>query len=252
MNNDEDEWDPDYIAPPEPAIPPEPILLIDPKPVKSTKPKMRHDRHGRLMPDNPTVFDEPINRFFKNIDMDNFLLFISENEKYADYALALMDPTLSRHSHAWLMRKFHITLHEFQSIYLDGTRHLALLGMAAGLNTVSQGILQDASPRLENCPRCDGDGIVYFGPQDSRQSKTCPMCKGAKEVRVSGSNHDKDLVLESFGIINQKQGPLVNINQVISGGSGGGLDARLEDMLKVTQTITMGRDDVKTVMEEVE
>lgn len=212
-------------------------------PKQPHKPK-KHDKHGRELPNNPAA-DVPMRRFRENIDPDKLELFLGENEKYQLFLHALHDPTHAHLTFATICRKFSISLHELQTLYTDGMRHLGLLEMAANLPQVMVDVSEDAKSRMEHCPRCDGEGVVWFGSEANRQSKSCPQCRGTKEVRVSGDKHARDLVFESMKLTAQK-GPLVAIQQNFGGGDG--LDARMEGMLKMTQQITVGERKEEVVV----
>lgn len=208
----------------------------DPEPTpRELKPK-KHDKHGREMTQEPAL-DIPMRRFRENIDPDKLELFLNQHEKYQTFIASLHDPAYSKLTFAIICRKFGVSLHELQTLYTDGMRHLGLLEMAANLPQVMVDVSEDAKSRMVSCPRCDGEGVVWFGMEDKQQSKPCPQCKGVKEVRVSGDKHARDLMFESMKLTGQR-GPLVAIQQNF--GDASGLDAKMEGMLKLTQGITMG------------
>jgi hypothetical protein len=77
-------------------------------------------------------------------------------------------------------------------------------------------------------------------PGTDGEDKTCPECRGVKTQRKIGDKHARDLIYESMGLTAQK-GPLVAIqNNQFAGVGSGGLNSSMEDMLRTTQTITMG------------
>lgn len=202
------------------------------------------DRAGREMPAKPSQ-DVPLRRFRENIDIDKLELFMSENEKYTAFIMALHDPDHARLTFATICRKFSVTLHELQMLYTDGMRHMGLLNMASKLPQVMEDVAEDSLSKQVVCPRCDGHKILTeilerdekTGKPIKTQERPCPVCEGDGKVRQSGDKHARDLVFESMKLTGQK-GPLVAIQQNF--GDAGGLSASMEGMLKLTQGITMG------------
>lgn len=97
----------------------------------------------------------------------------------------------------------------------------------------------DALSKFEPCPRCDGDGEIPDENAESvdgeikvRITKTCPLCKGRKEVRVPGDKLARELLFESAGLTGKK-GPSVAIQQNF--GAGG--DHSIESTLALTQKL---------------
>lgn len=201
------------------------------------------DRHGREMPEKPSN-DVPMRRFRDNIDIDKLELFMAENEKYAAFIMALHDPEHARLTFATICRKFSVTLHELQLIYTDGMRHMGLLNMASKLPQVMEDVAEDSLAHRVLCTRCDGNKVLIevlerdekTGKVTKTQERTCPVCEGDGKVRQVGDKHARDLVFESMKLTGQK-GPMIAIQQNF--GSGDGLDANMEGMLKLTQGITM-------------
>jgi hypothetical protein len=208
---------------------------------KKRKPPMR-DRAGRALPTNPSD-DKPMRRFRDNIDIDKLQLFMSENDKYKYFLEDLYNPEYARYTFATICRKWHVTLHELQSIYTDGMRHMALLNAATSTPDIMADVAEDALSKLVVCPRCDGIKSISEpvrndeGKIISESVRECPQCKGVGEVRQKGDDHSRDLVFESMKLTGQK-GPLVAIQQNF--GRGDGLDAKMEAMLKLTQQVAMG------------
>src|SRR5262245_45386740 len=204
---------------------------------------MKRDKHLRLTPDQ-SHRDIPALRFWDTIDREQFELALSDhdnNDKYATFLQALSDPTYARCSFPTLLRKFNISLHEAQSIYTDHMRHMALLQMSSQLPEVMADVTDDAKSHMRTCPRCDGEKVVEFTRAKKRVRKKCPECKGQGEIRVIGDEHARDLVFESMKLI-RKQGPLLTMQQnFVTGGYDPTLDPNMENLLKLTSTIVIGR-----------
>lgn len=107
------------------------------------------------------------------------------------------------------------------------------------LPRVMEDVAVDAMSKAEPCPRCDGDGEVpdenaksEDGEIKIRITKTCPLCKGRKEVRVPGDKLARELVYESAGLTGKK-GPSVAIQQNF--GAGG--DHSIESSVGLTQKL---------------
>src|SRR5262249_45121519 len=155
----------------------------------------------------------------------------------------LSDPTYARCSFPTLLRKFNISLHEAQSLYTDHMRHTALLQMSSRLPQVVADVTEDAKSHMRACPRCDGERVIEFTRGNKRIRKNCPDCKVTGEVRVIGDKHARDLVFESMKLIKKHDGPLFAMQQnfVTRGDDMGTLDMKMEDLLKLTSDIVMGR-----------
>lgn len=202
--------------------------------------KTMKDRVGRQMPVDP-ILDLPMKRFYEGVDMDKLKFFLSENgDKFETLLAALQDPAFVTLSFAAIARKCRVTLHDLQLLYSDGMRQLGLLQMSTVLPQVMMDVASDALSRQVVCPRCDGLKISVIRNKDGQitDERPCPACKGEGEVRVTGDKHARDLVFESMKLTNQG-GPLVAIQQNI----GSALDSSMESMMKLTQSITIGKKD---------
>src|SRR5262249_10381662 len=116
-------------------------------------------------------------------------------------------------------------------------RFIGLLRMSNQLPQVMEDVTEDAKSHMQVCGRCDGEKVIQFTRANKTTSKKCPDCKGTGEVRVVGDKHARDLVFESMKLTRQREGPIVAIQQNI--GAGGGLSAKLEDLLKQTQSVIL-------------
>jgi len=209
-------------------------------------------RLGELAHFHPVLDRVRGKRFFDNIDQDKLELYLTDTKysdpttgqsKYEDYLRSFHDPAFDKLTPWNRMRKFGLTLHEFQLIYTDGQRHLGLLEMSNQLPKVMSDTSKDAQNRQSCCPRCDGEGKVKVNGEGKRKLvKDCPECKGKGEVEVSGDHRSRELVFEAMKLTKQPGGPLVAIQQNI--GNSSGLDSSLEDLLKLTQSITIGAKPV--------
>jgi hypothetical protein len=199
---------------------------------------MRRDKHLRPTPDQAHR-DIPALRFWNNIDRDEFEWALGGNDKYASFLRALYDPHYSRCSFPTLLRKFNISLHEAQMLYTDHMRLWGLLQMSNHLPEIMEDVAEDALSHIQACPRCDGEKVVESTHSQEKVTKPCPECNGSDKVRLIGDSHARDLVFECMKLIRQRQGPLVTIQQQ-NIGANGGLDSRLEDLLKAGQAIALG------------
>ena len=201
---------------------------------------MKQDKHrpsGRLMSDNP-AFDMPALRFWEFVDRDEIeVAMLDHPEKFEHFLAMLHEPAYARCSVPYIMRKANVSLHELQVLYTDHKRQLGLMKMSCDLPQVMADVTEDAKSKLGLCPRCDGTKVVGKG----KKERPCPLCEGVGQVKTIGDKHARDLVFESMGLVKQPGGPLIAIQQNI--GAVGGLDARIEDLLKLTQSITMGGTD---------
>ena len=206
----------------------------------STKSKRTIDKHGRPLPAKAKM-DIPVQKFYAEIDHDKLDFFLSEHDKYAPFLAALHSKEYATHSFAKIMEKFNISLHELNVLYQDGSRNIGLFSMSNHLPKIMEDVAIDAESKMVSCPRCDGDGAV-IGSDDAL--KVCPECRGAKEIRQIGDKHARDVVFETMKLTSVK-GPMVAIqnNQFAMGKGGSGLDSSMEDMLRLTQSVTMGQKE---------
>jgi hypothetical protein len=195
-----------------------------------------NDKDGRQLVKHPSN-DIPVNKFFDTVDTSNLMLYLSESDKYESFAAALASSEYSHMSYSAIMRKFNITLHELNVLYRDGQRNMGLFAQSNHLPKIMEDVAVDAESKEVTCSRCDGEGVI---PGTDGEDKTCPECRGVKTQRKIGDKHARDLIYESMGLTAQK-GPLVAIqNNQFAGVGSGGLNSSMEDMLRTTQTITMG------------
>lgn len=180
-----------------------------------------------------------ITRFVKNIEPDQLEAFLEDacQEKF-DLLLAMMrDPEYRHKTLAQMAKLCHLSLHELQSLYIDGMRQLALLRLSTALPDIMEDVTVNAKDTMESCPRCDGLKIVPF----KESTRACPTCKGSGEIRRIGDKHARDLVFQSAKLTGSRDGPMVAIQQnFISGG-----DERMENMLKKTRQIVLENKDGK-------
>jgi hypothetical protein len=181
--------------------------------------------------------DLPVRRFFETVDLEKLDMFLEGNDKYMNFAAALRSAEYAHLTYAKIMEKFGITLHELNSLYRDGSRSIGLFAMSNHLPKIMEDVSVDAESKDIICPRCEGDKSIYV--LDSKDPKNCPQCNGTGNIRQVGDKHARDLVFESMGLTSQR-GPMVAIQQNFASKGAAGLNSSMEDMLRLTQTITMG------------
>jgi len=83
-----------------------------------------------------------------------------------------------------VMAKFGVKLPEMLAII--GTRNLGMAIAKSGnrLARVIDGLGEAAEPRIEPCPKCEGEG--YLPGIDDEPAPMCPKCRGAGELRKFG------------------------------------------------------------------
>lgn len=194
--------------------------------------KERAGRNARTMTTKPRQ-DKPMKRFIENVDVEKLEAFLGNEEKYRTLVAALHDPAYAQCGFAWIARKCGVTLAELQAIYTDGMRQIGMLRMSTALPEVMGDVVEDARSKKVVCPRCDGFKV---GPVKGGGERECPVCAGTGEVTQIGDKHARDLVFETMKLTGQG-GPLVAIQQNFGQS---GLDDRMEHMLRVTQTLTLG------------
>jgi hypothetical protein len=237
---------------------PEPDPELEPTSNQLTD-KQLTDKHRRPIPQQ-AYMDIPMKRFRENTDPEKLELFLGENEKYLPFIAALHDPLYANYSFAAVCRKYNISLHELQSLYTDGMRHLGLLEMAANLPQVMVDVSENAKNRLILCPRCDGRKTITetlefdeSGKPSKVETRTCPLCEGIGKVNQIGDKHSQDLMFESMKLTGQKGGGLVIQQNFGNGAGGAGLDdPRMEGMLKLTQMVSLGAPGVRKEEKVVE
>lgn len=110
-------------------------------------------------------------------------------------------------------RRCGISLPELVSYYSDYQKMHGTLAIANKLPEIHAQLAADALSKREFCPRCDGVGAVIDGYLDvddgeggtkkQAQTRTCPQCKGSKDVEVAADPKARELVFEVAGITNK-------------------------------------------------
>lgn len=179
--------------------------------------------------------DSAMKRFEEHVDRENLLEFLADNEgsgeKFRMMAAMMLDPAYARMRLATIARKCRISLAELQQVYTDGMRHIGMLQMATALPQVMADVAEDALSKTQVCPRCDG-----LAATDS--DVDCPICEGKGQIRVAGDKHARDLVFEAMKLT-KNGGPLVAVTQNFGRSAA---EEKMESMLKMTQTIVMGKE----------
>ena len=200
---------------------------------------MLQDAHGRHISANISD-DIPIRRFRDAVNFPALLDVLETNEKY-DAIIVELKKSTGKSRLPSLCRKHGVTLHELQMLYTDHMRHLGLLGAANNLPRIIEDVASDALNKLVLCGRCEGSGELITYEEDDEGEKVevsrraCPTCEGVGRIVEMGDKHARELVFESMKLTGQKA-PLVAIQQNIGGN---GLDAAMEQTLKMTQGITL-------------
>lgn len=195
---------------------------------KGRRPR-KTDKHGREMSVRP-VNDRAVARFVEHADVALLLDVLSGDDKYKLFLAAMHDPAQSNLSFSALMRRYNVSLHELQSIYIDAQRQIALLKMSNKLPKVLEDIASDAESKIIACARCDGIGTI---PSGKRGKRTCPACNGNRRVRAPGDGTARQQMLETMKLVGRSSTNFV-VNQNF--GSAG----ELESELGLTQSIVMG------------
>ena len=207
-----------------------------PEGVPATRPSATIDADGRKMSKKPNN-DKPVKNFVESIDREALDMYLGEHDKYQTFLAALHDPVNARTSFAHTMRTHGITLHELNVLYQDGQRNKGLFAMSSKLPQIMEDVSVDALSKEVACQRCDGKGDLE-DPSFEDGLRPCPDCDATGKTRQIGDKHSRDLVFESMKLTNQK-GPLVAF-QNNTYMNNNGMDAKMEDMLRLTQSITMG------------
>lgn len=206
---------------------------------KSPKKPAKTDRHGRKMP-RVASRDLPMKRFIENVPDNEFsaALESSPDPKFATFLAARADPAYATLSFSALCRKFNISLQDVDDLWRNHQLHRGMIQMMTHVPQVLEDVAQDAKSKMVVCTRCDGEGVLVSnnGPDDTGGARVCPVCDGAKKIKVSGDKAARDLVFESIGLTG-KRSPMVAIQQNF------GLDSGLEDILISTQRVLSGGTD---------
>jgi hypothetical protein len=178
---------------------------------------------------------EALRRFSESIQKDNLLAFLQDKEDLRFQTLfgMMVDPAYQRHSFYKLCRKAGISLLEISQIYVDGQRHLGLIQMMEDLPQIMKDVASDAKNATQPCPRCDAFGVLNYIKDEKREKRTCPLCHGAKEIKLSGDRHARELLFETAKLTHQGNLPLMVQTNVNIG------DSRIEAMLKKTRSIIL-------------
>lgn len=178
------------------------------------------DRNGRIIPRDPAN-DKPMLEFWHAVDRSEMMEALRADNSDTSIALAtyLLDPKTQGKSLSRACRDCGITLAKLNELYRNHRFAEAQIIASAHLPQIVSDTAIDARARYELCDRCDGLGtIIRTKTIDNvvvEENDTCPKCKGAREVRVSGDAKARDQVFEITGLTGKSSGPLVAIQQNI-------------------------------------
>jgi len=119
-----------------------------------------------------------------------------------------------------IARDCEFSISHFCKIWEHYNLQRGMMLMVGKVPKVMLDVAEDAQSKMENCPRCDGMGEIQHEKIEMRPdgevkvslTRVCPQCKGAKEIRVSGSRDARALMFETMKLTGQR-GPLVAIQQ---------------------------------------
>jgi len=159
-------------------------------------------------------YDIVSNRVLREIgDQEAVAAFLQHDDpRYRELARSLMDKEFDSKSFRALYQRVGLTMVDIIDAFRKYCLDRAVIAIAKGTPTVAQGVIEDASPHMQLCPRCDAHGWVPDVNEEGEDIKrVCPQCDGEKKIRVMGDKDSKKLVFESTGLV--KQAPAVAIQQ---------------------------------------
>lgn len=172
-------------------------------------------------------------RFIENVDEGEFKTALEgqSDPKFTLFLAARADPAYRDESFASLCKKFGITLQDVDELWRNHQLHHGMIQMMNHVPQILRDVAEDSKSTTQMCPKCEGLKTVADG--EPPIIRTCPLCKGAGEMRRPGDKASRELVFESIGLTGRK-GPMVAIQQNF------GLDSGLEDLLMNTQRVVSG------------
>ena len=184
---------------------------------------------GRMAPALVREGDS-IDNFWKDCDREAVSSYMADDPRFAKLLKLMADPTKSRSRFSWLCQSAGIGLKDVCDLYMDRQRRSGMMRLAGRLPEVMADVGEDALSHKSVCRACEG-GKLEDGSE-------CGDCRGTGIRRTPGDAQARDLLFETFKFTNQK-GPLIAMQQNFNNEPS---SERLEDLFKLTSTITRERE----------
>lgn len=152
------------------------------------------------------------------------LFQILDDEKYKTYGIKA------------LAKRCGMTLPELCNLFREKHFLVTYLTFFSGVPKIAQGAVEDASPKEDVCPTCDGAGIT----KRNGYEVVCPKCNGSGKIRVSGDKEARRDVFKAVGLL--KDSPSV-VNQQIGNVTVEGVDNFEEVMKRASKTAKVIKDN---------
>ncbi len=152
-------------------------------------------------------------RIYKDIGADEAVeIFTHTNDpRFRELMRTLSDPSYNKMTFQALYHRVGLTSVDIVEACRRYGLDRAVIKLSKRTPEMAENLMEDALPKMEFCPRCDGKGWVPdIDDEDNKAIKrTCPQCEGKCKIRIMGDKESKKMVMDSMGLI--KQQPLLAV-----------------------------------------
>ncbi len=170
----------------------------------------------------------------------------SKDKRFNAFLNCLGDGRMKRWTFAAIAKRCDISLPEFAEFWQSAQKMRVLARAQEGLVKVTDDLVKDALSKQVPCERCDGFGYLEVNGVNiaggalngivqlptGQYIRSCPSCEGTGFVTGIGDVNARKMLLDMTGM-SQKNAPLVNINQTISG-SGNSIESATDRLNKIS------------------
>jgi hypothetical protein len=118
----------------------------------------------------------------------------------------LRSPAYADKSIKQLYRKVGLTMFDVVEVFRKYGWARAIVKGAQGAPKVMEGAVEDALPKTEGCPQCNGKGWIFDIDKDKKEvTLDCPKCRAKGTIRIAGDKESKKAVFESIGVLKPPQ-----------------------------------------------
>lgn len=210
-------WDDTEFEQPEP----QPIEPVDPIPAitpDSIDPGSLVDLLSvHLHPPPQLKADETrgLRHFFDEVGREQLVSALDsqpEGSKWWQLQYMLTHSSWRNVSFSTICKKLHLDQKDLTEFWRNHNIQTGLIRQMAKLPDVMEHQADKALPKIVYCDKCEGLGEVFNGYIEDEEgnktpkTRTCPKCKGAKQIQQDGDKDAAVLLYKSAGLID-KPGP---------------------------------------------
>lgn len=219
--------------------------------------KEAHSPRGLVPSTSYGRLDIPYNTYLAELDPKGeserseavrFALAASNDVRFRAFLTNLSDPLYKTYSLATIAKLSDISLPQFAEFWQKAQHSRALAIAQTALPALTVDLVEDARSVQASCDRCDGFGWVYCedlvpantpgliqisDSEETRQIRSCPLCKGTGTTRTPGDVDSRKMLLDMTGV--SKKGPSMQITQNFGGMA---IESAVEKMSRVSFDLT--------------